>query len=94
MALWALLTHAGETRFSTFALGNLGKLGHFVNFMGLMLTLTLEIVSTIPGPWRPCKGSSFDSLALTDFSKILGGQKFRKFKLLVFLYFSSDLSEI
>ena len=48
-------THAGETRFPIFAWGSLGKWIHFVNFMGLMLTLTLEIVKTIPDPVRPCK---------------------------------------
>ena len=49
------LTCAGESRFPIFACGNLGKLGHFVIFMELMLTLTLKIVKTIPDPMRPCK---------------------------------------
>ena len=38
------LTHAGETRFPIFAWGNLRKLGHFVNRLDGVLTLTLEIV--------------------------------------------------
>ena len=38
------LTHAEETRFTIFACRSLGKLGHFVNMMGLMLTFTLKIV--------------------------------------------------
>ena len=37
-------THAGETRFPIFAWGNSGKLGHFVNLMGLMLTSILETI--------------------------------------------------
>ena len=39
-----ILTHAGETRFPIFACESLGKSGHFVIFMRLMLTLTLKIV--------------------------------------------------
>ena len=38
------LTNAGKTSFSIFAWGNLPKLCHFMNFMGLMLTLTLKTV--------------------------------------------------
>ena len=35
---------AGKTRFPIFACGSLKKLGHFLIFMRLMLTLTLKIV--------------------------------------------------
>ena len=36
------LTRAGETRFPILAWGILRMLGHFVNIVGLMLTLTLK----------------------------------------------------
>ena len=38
------LTHAGEMRSPIFAWESLSKLSHFMNFLGLMLTLTLKIV--------------------------------------------------
>ncbi len=44
------LTRAGETRFPIFACGNLPKLCYFVARLDGMLTLTLEIVQTIPDP--------------------------------------------